>query len=209
MAPLTTRRPILLTLVERNDLTWSGLRCMLEPYDDIRLVPRDARGVLARGVDVTMLDSCDPPTAERVSRLAERPFGGKLVLFGWNQSQADVRTALAAGARGSLPKSLPADVLVSSLRRIVAGEVVVLRRQTSSSHEPDEAGLTARETQIVNLIATGLSNDEIAALTQLSINSVKSYIRAAYRKMGVTSRSQAVLWAFSSGSVEAPVGRSA
>lgn len=208
MAPLRAHHPIRLTLVERSDLSWLGLRAMLEPYDDVRLVPRDSRGVLASGVDVTLFDSSEPMTHERVARLAQRPLGGHLVLFGWNHSQAEVRTALAAGARGSLPKSLPADVLVSSLRRIVAGEVVVLRRQAAAPAESGEVALTARESQIIDLIATGLSNDEIAALTQLSINSVKSYIRAAYRKMGVTSRSQAVLWAFGSPS-RVPVDRSA
>lgn len=208
MATLRAHRPIRLTLVERGDLAWGGLRSMLEPYEDVRLVPRDARGVLASGVDVTLFDSCEPLTHDRVARLAGRPLGGQLVLFGWNHSQSEVRTALAAGARGSLPKSLPADVLVSSLRRIVAGEVVVLRRQSATPVESGEVALTAREAQIVDLIATGLSNDEIAALTRLSINSVKSYIRAAYRKMGVSSRSQAVLWAFGSPS-RLPVDRSA
>jgi len=54
--------------------------------------------------------------------------------------------------------------------------------------------LTARESEIIALITTGLSNNEIARQTYLSINSVKSYIRSAYRRMGVSSRSQAVLW---------------
>ena len=55
-------------------------------------------------------------------------------------------------------------------------------------------GLTPREAEIIALIAHGLSNEEIAERAFLSINSVKTYIRTAYRKMKVTSRSQAVLW---------------
>ncbi len=55
-------------------------------------------------------------------------------------------------------------------------------------------GLTVRESEIVALITQGLSNQEIADRSYLSINSVKTYIRTAYRKMGVERRAQAVLW---------------
>ena len=55
-------------------------------------------------------------------------------------------------------------------------------------------GLTARESEMLALITQGKSNAEIAAITYLSPNSVKTYIRSAYAKIGVTSRTQAVLW---------------
>ena len=62
-----------------------------------------------------------------------------------------------------------------------------------------EAGLSARESEIVALITKGLTNQEIAERAYVSINSVKSYIRSAYRKIGVTRRSQAVAWAMQNG----------
>ena len=55
-------------------------------------------------------------------------------------------------------------------------------------------GLTNRESEILALITQGKSNEDVAALTFLSKNSIKSYIRSAYRKIGVSSRTQAVLW---------------
>ena len=55
-------------------------------------------------------------------------------------------------------------------------------------------GLSARESEIIALITQGLTNEDIAARAHLSINSVKTYIRTSYRKMGVERRSQAVLW---------------
>ena len=61
------------------------------------------------------------------------------------------------------------------------------------------AGLTPRESEIIALVTAGLSNNAIAERTCLSINSVKSYIRSAYRTMGVDSRSQAVLWGIDNG----------
>lgn len=60
-------------------------------------------------------------------------------------------------------------------------------------------GLTEREAEIIALIARGESNLEIAALTCSNINSIKAHIRHSYRKMGVASRTQAVLWAIQHG----------
>ncbi|MCW2758333.1 MAG: response regulator transcription factor [Nocardioidaceae bacterium] len=66
-------------------------------------------------------------------------------------------------------------------------------------HEPGllrvSAGLTERETEVLRLIATGITNDQIADVLFLSVNTVKSYIRSAYRKIDATTRVQAVGWA--------------
>ena len=67
-------------------------------------------------------------------------------------------------------------------------------------------GLSEREAEIVSLITHGLGNEDIADRLFLSINTVKSYIRTAYRKMGVTTRSQAVLWGVDHG-FKKPVSR--
>jgi len=63
----------------------------------------------------------------------------------------------------------------------------------------EDVGLTPRETQILGLLTLGLSNQQIADECFLSINSVKSYIRSAYRRIEVTSRSQAVVWCIQHG----------
>jgi NarL family two-component system response regulator LiaR len=93
--------------------------------------------------------------------------------------------------------------IVEGLERIMGGEVVVLTDHGTSGEEGDwpgrSAGLTPREAEIMALITQGLTNQEIAAQAYLSINTVKSYIRAAYRKVDVTSRSQAVLWGIENG----------
>lgn len=57
-----------------------------------------------------------------------------------------------------------------------------------------DLGLSARETRVLALIAQGLSNDEIAARDFITVNTVKTYVRTAYRKIGVTSRAQAAIW---------------
>jgi DNA-binding CsgD family transcriptional regulator len=78
-----------------------------------------------------------------------------------------------------------------------------LTAQSHGARTPDWATyeLSEQEAEIIRLIATGISNDEVAGRMYLSINTIKSYVRAAYRKMGVESRTQAVLWAVEHGLV--------
>jgi DNA-binding CsgD family transcriptional regulator len=66
-------------------------------------------------------------------------------------------------------------------------------------------GLTAREAEVLALITQGFSNQEIAERSYLSINSVKTYIRTAYRKIGVTRRAQAVVWGMKHGFEPTPL----
>ena len=88
--------------------------------------------------------------------------------------------------------------LVTALEDIDAGEVVAVSRPVPDVVPGDwpgrDVGLSAREAEVLALITQGLTNELIARHTYLSANSVKSSIRSAYRKIGVTSRSQAVLW---------------
>jgi len=129
-----------------------------------------------------------------------RDSGARVVVYSWNVQPEMVVQAIAGGARGYLSKVLTGPQIVRALERIVAGEVVILPGNNESSVDgPGDwpgrsAGLSPREAEIIALITQGLSNQEIADRAFLSINSVKTYIRTAYRKIGVERRSQAVLW---------------
>jgi two-component system, NarL family, response regulator LiaR len=134
-----------------------------------------------------------------------RDSGAKVVIYSWNLQAQLIEEALAAGASGYLSKVLTGPQVVDALERVLAGEVMVLTgdHETSVGGAGDwpgrAAGLSSREAEIIALITQGLSNKEIAARAYLSINSVKTYIRSAYRKIGVTSRAQAVAWAIQHG----------
>ena len=100
---------------------------------------------------------------------------------------------------------LTGPAVVDALERIKAGEIVVLAGDFESSADGAgdwpgrEAGLSPREAEIIALITQGLSNQEIADRIYVSINSVKTYIRSAYRKIDVTKRTQAVIWGIDNG----------
>jgi NarL family two-component system response regulator LiaR len=96
------------------------------------------------------------------------------------------------------------DITTSALHeavvRAAAGETADLAtrrraRRVAASRVQADVQLSAREMTVLELIGTGLTNQEIADRLYLSINSIKSYIRTAYRKIGVSRRAQAVLWA--------------
>jgi NarL family two-component system response regulator LiaR len=89
--------------------------------------------------------------------------------------------------------------LQSGVEQLVAlVEAAVTRPQHL---DEDRSGLSAREIEVIALIAEGLTNQEIADRVFVSINSVKTYIRSAYRKIGIKNRSQAAVWAMEHGIV--------
>lgn len=197
---------IRLTLADECELVTQGLGAMLAPYDDIALVPPSPGGGLATFVDLTLHDAFArlPLCEATIDRLVGRPAGGRYVVYSWNIHPDLANSALAHGAAGCLSKSLPPDELVEAVRSIAAGETVVRTAQSEKSRELRLAGLSPRELEVLGLISAGLTNLEIAEVTALSINSIKTYIRAAYRKIGAASRSQAVLWAVRNGCVVEP-----
>ncbi len=154
------------------------------------------------GADVVVRDSfaATEDLAEYVQRVPAR-----VVLFTAADSEKAVRRALEQGVAGYVHKSVTLEGLVDALVRVGAGEHVVIRgaRGQDSLRTVDwpgrPQGLSDREGEVVGLICQGLTNADIADRLYLSVNSIKTYIRTAYRKMGVDSRSQAVIWGVQNG----------
>lgn len=156
-------------------------------------------------IDVALLETFGMARDDlTLQRAVSDPHIRRVAVYTWNHHPGLAHEALGNGVTGYLSKSLNAAELGRALRSVVAGETVVAPTLPSlptkalrSTTELDL--LTVRERETLAHIATGKSNDEIAREMQISLNSVKSYIRNAYRKTGVQSRSQAVLWAVSHG----------
>lgn len=125
-----------------------------------------------------------------------RSHPATVILLGWDAESPQSEWALSCGAHGHVSKTLSGEDLV---RRVE--EIHHTRRRTPRLREGGpchpgirRAGLTPRELEVLAQITNGLTNQEIADQAFLSINSVKTYVRMAYRKIGVTRRSQAVSW---------------
>ncbi|MGB3828284.1 MAG: response regulator transcription factor [Ornithinimicrobium sp.] len=203
---------IRVALADDYEVVLRGLERMLVPFaDQVRVVELDANHLPHEPVDITLYDTFAQPqvTDSTIDTLLNHKASGAVVVFTWNIDPALAAVATAKGLGGYLSKALDGAQLVQALQRVHAGEVVVHTEQlplgANWPGQPDwparSAGLTARESEVVSLITQGFSNQEIADRTYLSINSVKTYIRSAYRRMGVSTRSQAVIWGIHHGLV--------
>jgi DNA-binding NarL/FixJ family response regulator len=201
--PTTTTDPVYVALVNDYDVVVIGIAHMLEPYRDrVVIAEVDAGRSVKDDVDVVLYDTFAQPESDEaeIEVLVNNPHAGHVAVYTWNFHDHLVREATKLGASGYLSKALPARDLVSAIEAVHAGEVVISepprRARTASGHDwPGRAeGLSDRESEILALITQGKNNAEIAALTYLSPNTVKSYVRNLYRKIDVPSRTQAVLW---------------
>jgi DNA-binding NarL/FixJ family response regulator len=202
--------PIRLAIVDDYEVVVRGLAEMLRPHaHDLEVVSVSATP-LDREVDIALIDP-SARTYDRADRpgldaLLADPRVGKVVVYSWSTDRAQAEDALQRGVAACLSKTISAADLVEALRKVHAGERVASVVAETPAPSPTgvtwpgrEEGLTAREAEVIALITQGLSNQEIAERATLSINSVKSYIRTSYRKMGVTSRTNAVLWGLDHG----------
>ncbi len=130
--------------------------------------------------------------------LGEEPIDTRVLLLSAYSDGALVHEALEAGAAGYLSKDAAAHEICAAIRAAVAGETVLspgleqrLARQISR-REGQQSHLSARERQILTLIADGLSRVAIGERLNLSEGTVKTYIRRAYEKLGVSSRAEAI-----------------
>jgi DNA-binding NarL/FixJ family response regulator len=190
-------------LVDDYDVVLAGVAKMLDHYRDRVVVAEiDANEPLKDTVDIALYDSFAQPESDHdeIEVLARNPRARRVVVYTWNFHPALIESARSKGAHGYLSKTLPARELVDALEAVHAGELVVSAqpRRTDGPTGQDwpgrAEGLTDREAEILALITQGKSNAEVSTLTYLSPNTVKSYIRAIYRKINVDSRTKAVLW---------------
>jgi DNA-binding NarL/FixJ family response regulator len=195
--------PIRVAVVNDYEIVVAGVAAMLAPHHDrISIVELSSGLPVLSDVDVILYDTFAQIQGDGVDlEDLVHDSDARVVIFSWNLQPELVRTAIDRGASGYLSKGLPADEIVAGLEAVHNGETVVPResapsadRDTTGQWPGREHGLTARESEVLALITQGLSNQEIAERTYLSINSVKTYIRTAYRKIGVSRRSQAVAW---------------
>src|ERR1700752_5434363 len=181
---------------------------MLQPYRDrIVIAELDSSVSVKDDVDIVLYDSFAQPESdhEEIGHLVANPRAHRVVVYTWNFHPDLIASARQHGAQGYLSKTRPARELVAALEAVHAGEVVVSDVGARARSAPGldwpgrGEGLSEREADILALITQGMINAAVSRLTSLSPNTVKSYIRTIYRKLGVGSRTQAVLWGVKQG----------
>ena len=200
----------------------TGLRMVLAAEPDIEVVGEAADGaagvrvVTEQKPDVVLLDVRMPGMdgLEAARRLTAADLPTRIVVLTTFDEDEYVTEALRLGVSGFLLKVAPPEDLVAAVRTVAAGQGlldpavtlrVIERFATAPTPNPERAaelaGLTDRETDVLTLVAQGLSNAEIAARLYLGEATVKTHVSRLLLKLGLRDRVQAVAFAYESGLV--------
>lgn len=199
--------PVRIAIMNDYEIVVAGVAAVLAPFEPrIEVVELDVRRPVLSDIDVLLYDTFGQPQGKNLD-LDDMVKDGsaKIAIFTWNTQRELIDHALARGASGYLSKALTGEEIVRALEAIHNGEIVVETkvpedRPRQTGDWPGRSyGLTQRESEVLALITQGLTNQEIADRAYISINSVKTYIRTAYRKINVSRRSQAVSWGIQHG----------
>lgn len=216
-----------IVLADDQELVRAGFRVILESEPGFRVIgeaPDGARAVEAVRTlhpDVVCLDVQMPGVdgLEAARRIAALPDPPAVLILTTFDSDDALFQALEAGASGFLLKNASPERLIDAVRTVAAGDALlapdvtrrVISRATAapvaSGRAPDRsgdaalasAGLTERETEVLRLLARGLSNAEIAAELYVGDATVKTHVSNVLQKLALRDRIQAVVWAFEHG----------
>ena len=168
----------------------SGIRAHRRPE-----VPQDP----TPSVVVYCLEDKEDDLTSRVRELKELAPGAAVVIFAASADLSLARAAVLARAKGFLHAGMPSEQIVRAVRKAGEGEEVLPREllmglvseMLAKEQEPDLSRLGSRKVEILEMVAEGLSNAQIAKRLYLSESTVKQHLRSAYKMLGVKNRNQA------------------
>ncbi|WP_030765404.1 MULTISPECIES: response regulator [unclassified Streptomyces] len=195
-----------LLLADDHPVVRAGLRAVLDTEPDFAVVAEAATAERAvelaasEPVDVVLMDLQFGPGpgmhgSEATALITARPGAPRVLVLTTYDTDADILAAVEAGASGYLLKDAPPEELAAAVRTAAAGQSAlapaVALRLMDRMRTPAEA-LTKRELEVLQLVADGLSNQQISKKLFLSQATVKSHLVHIYAKLGVDSRTSAV-----------------
>ena len=210
--------PIRVLLADDHPVVRAGLRGMLGAEPDIKVVAEAGSGreavvlALAHQPDVILMDlrMPDGDGVAAIGQLQAQGSAARIIVLTTYDTDAHILPAVEAGATGYLLKDTPRADLVRAIRAAARGETVlapmVAGRLVTRVRGPQADALSARETQVLALVARGLTNLQIGRELFVSEATVKTHLMRACAKLGVTGRTAAVTRAMELGMLPAPGG---
>jgi DNA-binding NarL/FixJ family response regulator len=199
--------PLWVHIMTTQEVVAVGLRTILQQAPgNVRISATAPDGALHDAeadvvlYDAILLHDLDSEGHE-LERLLTRTSSIVIVVDRTLRRELGVR-ARQMGVEWAIDLGITGDELVDVIEGVISGhleEAAAALTWEADDHLGASQGLSPRESQVLELVVQGHSNQEIAALLFLSPNSIKTYIRSAYRKIGVTSRAQAVAWGIQHG----------
>ena len=214
--------PITLFLIDDHTLLRRGLVALLSQYEDLRVVGEAGDAGQALRLlpqlcpDVILLDNHLPGVrgVDAIAGLREASPGSRVLMLTVSEDGADLATALRHGAQGYLLKPIDGELLAEAVRRAARGEPVVSPEMmgklvaafqnqgmpgappvAAARPETDASPLSPREEEVLREIARGASNKEIARTLEIAETTVKIHVQHILRKLGLSSRVQAAVYA--------------
>ena len=219
---------IRVVLADDQALVRAGFRLILEAEDDLEVVGEASDGEQAIAVtsrlqpDVVLMDIQMPKLdgIEATRRVGqEAAIRSRVLILTTFEQDEYVFEALRAGASGFLLKNAPPEELVQAVRIVAAGDALLApsitrrviedftQRSAPPKYERSLELLTERELEVLRLLATGMSNAELAAELFLGEGTIKTHVSHVLSKLGLRDRVQAVVFAYESGLARPGQGR--
>ncbi len=219
-APDPAARRIRIVVVDDHTLFRRGITALLSRVPGFEVVGEAADGfegirtVAAHRPDVVLLDLHMPGLSgiDAMQAILKETPGTHIVMLTVSEEADDLMLALRAGALGYLLKNIESDFLVDSVRRAADGETVMSPEMTTRLMREVRAGgttaappaLSPREREILGHLARGASNKEIARDLDVAESTVKIHVQHILRKLELSSRVQAAVWAVEHGIAAKP-----
>jgi len=204
---ITGKNPILVVLVDDHMQMHKIVQSTLAATSDIKLVGQGANGQEGLDLcnqynpDIVLMDVVMPVMdgIEAAKILCERFPGIKILVLSSFHDHESVHTMLRNGAVGYLTKSTLAEDLADTIRATFQGKMVFspdIVDQLITSHQPTiDFNLTDRELEVLVLLAEGLTNEQSAQRLSISVSTLKFHMNNIYQKLGVQTRSEALVLA--------------
>ena len=186
----------------------TGLAAVLVQQPDLELVAEAENGARAVELyrehrpDVCLMDLRMPVMdgVEAIRTITAEFPGARILALTTYEGDADIRRALEAGARGYLLKDMLLTEVIGAVRAVRRGERVIPTAVAAKLAEfPERSDLTERELEVLQLVARGLSNKDVARAIGRTDETVKIHLKNTFAKLGVADRTEAVTVALTRG----------
>jgi DNA-binding NarL/FixJ family response regulator len=206
-----TVRPIRVLCVDDHRLVLEGLSLIIAREQDMQVVATAVTGDEAIALfkhhrpDITLMDLQLPVMSglEAIDRIRQEDPGARIIVLTTYQGDENIFRAISGGAATYLLKDTIADDLVRTIREVHEGRYRLSEEVTTRlSERASRRSLTPRETQVIDLIAHGFRNKEIAAALGISEETVQVHVKNLLAKLGVHDRTAAIRVALQRGIID-------